>query len=211
MAGIYADTDVNRGVHKAPANVVIRGINLTGGLAADITKREQDMLNPVGINALRFFPGRGERVWGARTLSSDTDWKYINVRRLFIYVEKSIFNGTQWVVFEPNNEQLWALVRQTISAFLTTVWQTGALAGTTPDEAFFVQCDRTTMSPGRPRQRAADLHHRARPRVPRGIRHLPLRAEDGQQSAVLTGERLTRHDKEAVHATRTERRPVYRL
>ena len=146
LAGIYADTDVNRGVHKAPANVVIRGINLVGGLAADITKREQDVLNPVGINALRFFPGLGERVWGARTLSSNTDWKYINVRRLFIYVEKSIFIGTQWVVFEPNNEQLWALVRQSISAFLTTVWQTGALAGTTQDQAFFVRCDRTTMS-----------------------------------------------------------------
>ena len=147
LAGIYAATDDQRGVHKAPANVVIQGINLTGGLAADITKREQDVLNPVGINALRFFPGLGERVWGARTLSSDTNWKYINVRRLFIYVEKSIFNGTQWVVFEPNNEQLWALVRQSISAFLTTVWQTGALAGTTQDEAFFVQCDRTTMTP----------------------------------------------------------------
>ena len=146
MAGIYAGTDVNRGVHKAPANVVIRGINLVGGLAADITKREQDVLNPVGINALRFFPGLGERVWGARTLSSDTDWKYINVRRLFIYAEKSIFNGTQWVVFEPNNDQLWALVRQSITAFLTTVWQTGALAGTTQDQAFFVQCDRTTMT-----------------------------------------------------------------
>jgi uncharacterized protein len=146
MAGIYANTDINRGVHKAPANVVIQGINLVGGLAADITKREQDVLNPVGINALRFFPGLGERVWGARTLSSDTNWKYINVRRLFIYVEKSIFNGTQWVVFEPNNDQLWALVRQSISAFLTTFWQTGALAGTTPDQAFFVQCDRTTMT-----------------------------------------------------------------
>jgi phage tail sheath protein FI len=146
LAGIYADTDVNRGVHKAPANVVIQGINLVGGLAADVTKREQDVLNPVGINALRFFPGLGERVWGARTLSSDTNWKYINVRRLFIYVEKSIFNGTQWVVFEPNNDQLWALVRQSISAFLTTVWQTGALAGTTQDQAFFVQCDRTTMT-----------------------------------------------------------------
>ena len=146
LAGIYADTDDTRGVHKAPANVVIRGINLVGGLAADITKREQDVLNPVGINALRFFPGLGERVWGARTLSSDTDWKYVNVRRLFIFVEKSIYNGTQWVVFEPNDEQLWALVRQTISAFLTTVWRSGALAGTTPDEAFFVRCDRTTMT-----------------------------------------------------------------
>ena len=146
MAGIYAATDISRGVHKAPANVVIQGINLVGGLAADVTKREQDVLNPVGINALRSFPGLGERVWGARTLSSDTDWKYINVRRLFIYVEKSIYNGTQWVVFEPNNDQLWALVRQSITAFLATIWQTGALAGTTPDQAFLVQCDRTTMS-----------------------------------------------------------------
>jgi phage tail sheath protein FI len=146
LAGIYADTDTNRGVHKAPANTVIHGINLVGGLAADVTKREQDVLNPVGINALRFFPGRGERVWGARTLSSNSDWKYINVRRLFIFVEKSIFIGTQWVVFEPNNDQLWALVRQSITAFLTTVWQTGALAGTTQDQAFFVRCDRTTMT-----------------------------------------------------------------
>jgi phage tail sheath protein FI len=146
MAGIYANTDNSRGVHKAPANVPIRGINLTGGLAADITKREQDILNPAGINALRFFPGRGQLVWGARTLSSDTDWKYVNVRRLFINIEKSIFDGTQWVVFEPNNDQLWALVRQAISAFLTTFWQTGALAGNTPAEAFLVQCDRTTMT-----------------------------------------------------------------
>jgi phage tail sheath protein FI len=146
LAGVYADTDDTRGVHKAPANVVVRGIKLLGGLAQDITKREQDVINPVGINALRFFPGLGERVWGARTLSSDSDWKYINVRRLFIYVEKSIYNGTQWVVFEPNDEQLWALVRQTISAFLTTTWRSGALAGTTPEEAFFVRCDRTTMT-----------------------------------------------------------------
>lgn len=146
MAGIYARVDVERGVHKAPANVVIRGIRQTDGIAQDITKRHQDLLNPKGINALRFFPGLGHRVWGARTLSSDSSWKYINVRRLFLFLEESIDEGTQWVVFEPNDEALWALVRQTVSNFLTTVWRSGALAGTTADEAFFVACDRTTMT-----------------------------------------------------------------
>ena len=146
LAGIYARTDNDRGVHKAPANVVIRGIRLTDGLAQDVTKRQQDVLNPKGINALRFFPGAGQRVWGARTLSSDTSWKYINVRRLFLFLEESIDEGTQWVVFEPNDESLWALVRQTVSNFLTTVWRSGALAGTTADEAFFVTCDRSTMT-----------------------------------------------------------------
>jgi phage tail sheath protein FI len=146
LAGIYARTDVERGVHKAPANAVIRGIRLRDGIAQDITKRHQDLLNPKGINALRFFPGMGHRVWGARTLSSDSAWKYINVRRLFIFLEESIDKGTQWVVFEPNGEPLWALVRQTVANFLGTVWRSGALAGTTADEAFFVACDRTTMT-----------------------------------------------------------------
>ena len=152
MVGIYARVDVERGVHKAPANEVIRGIRLpnaaTGvsGLAQDISKREQDMLNPVNINVLRYFPGRGQRVWGARVITSDSAWKYINVRRLFIMVEHSIDRGTQWVVFEPNDEPLWARVRQTISNFLTTVWRNGALQGTTADEAFFVRCDRSTMT-----------------------------------------------------------------
>ncbi|GAA2229969.1 phage tail sheath family protein [Streptomyces amakusaensis] len=146
LAGIYARVDVERGVHKAPANTVIRGIRSVDGIAQDITKRHQDVLNPKGINALRFFPGLGQRVWGARTLSSDSSWKYINVRRLFLYLEESIDEGTQWVVFEPNDEALWALVRQTVANFLTTVWRSGALAGTTADEAFFVACDRTTMT-----------------------------------------------------------------
>ncbi|GAB3451430.1 phage tail sheath C-terminal domain-containing protein [Actinophytocola sediminis] len=146
VAGIYARVDNERGVHKAPANVVIRGIRLTDGIAQDITKRHQDLLNPKGINAIRFFPGLGQRVWGARTLSSDTSWKYINVRRLFLFLEESIEEGTQWVVFEPNDEALWALVRQTVANFLTTVWRSGALAGTTADEAFFVACDRSTMT-----------------------------------------------------------------
>lgn len=146
LAGIYARVDTERGVHKAPANVVIRGIRLTDGIAQDVTKRHQDLLNPKGINALRFFPGLGQRVWGARTLSSDSQWKYINVRRLFLFLEESIDEGTQWVVFEPNDESLWALVRQTVSNFLTTVWRSGALAGATADEAFFVTCDRSTMT-----------------------------------------------------------------
>jgi phage tail sheath protein FI len=146
LAGIYARVDTERGVHKAPANVVIRGIRLTDGLAQDVTKRHQDLLNPKGINVLRFFPGLGQRVWGARTLSSDSQWKYINVRRLFLFLEESIDEGTQWVVFEPNDEPLWALVRQTVSNFLTAVWRSGALAGATADEAFFVACDRSTMT-----------------------------------------------------------------
>lgn len=146
MAGIYARVDVERGVHKAPANVVVRGVRQADGFAQDITRRHQDLLNPKGINALRYFPGLGHRVWGARTLSSDSSWKYVNVRRLFLYLEESIDEGTQWVVFEPNDESLWALVRQTITNFLTTVWRSGALAGTTAEEAFFVACDRTTMT-----------------------------------------------------------------
>ena len=146
IAGIYARVDTERGVHKAPANVVIRGIKAADGLAQDITKRHQDLLNPKGINALRFFPGFGQRVWGARTLSSDSAWRYINVRRLFLFLEESIDEGTQWVVFEPNDEALWALVRQTVTNFLTTVWRGGALAGTTAAEAFFVRCDRSTMT-----------------------------------------------------------------
>jgi phage tail sheath protein FI len=143
MAGIYADVDVRRGVHKAPANEVIRGITK---IAQEVTKREQDMLNPRNINVLRFFPGRGNRVWGARVVTSDAAWKYINVRRLFIYVEESIDEGTQWVVFEPNDEPLWARVRATITNFLISTWRSGALQGAKPDEAFFVKCDRTTMT-----------------------------------------------------------------
>ncbi|MFE6937583.1 phage tail sheath family protein [Streptomyces chartreusis] len=146
LIGVYARTDVERGVHKAPANTVLRGVIPGTGLAADITRREQDLLNPRGINALRAFPNLGQRVWGARTLSDDTRWQYVNVRRLFLFIEESIDEGLQWVVFEPNAEQLWASVRQSITAFLTTVWHSGALAGTTPEEAFHVACDRTTMT-----------------------------------------------------------------
>jgi phage tail sheath protein FI len=143
VLGIYARSDNERGVHKAPANEVVRGIT---GLEIPFGTGEQDLLNPVGINAIREFVGRGIRVWGARTLTSDQEWKYINVRRLFIFMEKSIDRGTQWVVFEPNNEALWARVVETIEPFLIGVWKTGALMGTKPEEAFFVRCDRSTMT-----------------------------------------------------------------
>ncbi len=147
MIGIYARSDIERGVHKAPANEVIRGIT---GLEQTINKGEQDILNPKPnhINVLRDFrkSGRGYRVWGARCITSDPDWKYINVRRLFIFVEESIDEGTQWVVFEPNDEPTWARVRRSVHNFLTNVWRDGALQGATPEQAFFVRCDRTTMT-----------------------------------------------------------------
>lgn len=147
MLGIYARSDIERGVHKAPANEVIRGIT---GLEQTINKGEQDILNPkpYNINVLRDFRsrGRGYRVWGARCITSDSDWKYINVRRLFIFIEESIEEGTQWVVFEPNDEPTWARVRRSVSNFLTNVWRDGALQGAVPEEAFFVKCDRTTMT-----------------------------------------------------------------
>jgi phage tail sheath protein FI len=138
IAGIYARNDNERGVHKAPANEVILGAL---DAVTPITKGEQDTLNPVGVNCIRSFTGRGLRVWGARTMSSDPAWRYINVRRLFNYVEKSIERGTQWVVFEPNNPDLWARVRRDVGAFLTGVWRDGMLFGLTPQEAFYVKCD----------------------------------------------------------------------
>ncbi|MCG2783886.1 MAG: phage tail sheath subtilisin-like domain-containing protein [Anaerolineae bacterium] len=138
VAGLWARNDNTRGVHKAPANEVLQGVV---GLAYQVTKGEQDTLNPIGVNCVRSFPGRGIRVWGARTLSSDPAWRYINVRRLFNYVEKSIEGGTQWVVFEPNNRKLWARVNRDISSFLRMVWRDGALFGSAPSEAFYVKCD----------------------------------------------------------------------
>ncbi|GAA1996240.1 phage tail sheath family protein [Microbacterium pumilum] len=142
-AGIYARSDIERGVHKAPANEVVRGIV---GFKQNVTFDRQSVLNPEGINALRFFEGRANRVWGARTMSSDPEWKYVNVRRLFLFLEHSIERSTQWAVFEPNNHRLWASIRQSVEDFLVTVWRTGALMGTKPEEAFFVRCDRTTMT-----------------------------------------------------------------
>jgi phage tail sheath protein FI len=153
IAGIYARVDDARGVHKAPANEVIQGI-ITQDLGQDakplqyiLDKGDQDILNPKGVNVIRDFrpDGRGIRVWGARTMTSDPLWRYINVRRLFIFIEVSIDRGTQWAVFEPNYEDTWAAIRLSLSAFLRTLWRNGALAGTSTDEAFFVKCDRTTM------------------------------------------------------------------
>jgi hypothetical protein len=141
MAGIYARSDTERGVHKAPANEVVRGAM---GVEIQITKSEQDILNPIGVNCIRAFSGRGIRVWGARTLSSDASWRYINVRRLFNFVEKSIERGTQWIVFEPNDPDLWARIRRDITAFLSNVWRSGALFGSTPPQAFYVKCDEET-------------------------------------------------------------------
>jgi uncharacterized protein len=143
VAGVYARTDNERGVHKAPANEPLRG---TRGLEHEIRKEDQDGLNPLGINCIRVFRGRGIRVWGARTTSPNVLWRYVNVRRLFIFLEESIQEGTQWAVFEPNDEPLWARIRQSVSNFLTIQWRNGALQGTTPEEAFYVKCDRTTMT-----------------------------------------------------------------
>jgi phage tail sheath protein FI len=143
VTGIYARSDIERGVHKAPANEVVRGLTK---FEANINKARQDVLNPEGINALRFFENRGNRVWGARTMSSDPEWKYVNVMRLFIYIEHTIDIGTQWAVFEPNNSRLWANIRETVENFLRVLWRDGALLGEKPEEAYFVRCDRTTMT-----------------------------------------------------------------
>jgi len=143
VAGIYARTDVNRGVWKAPANEIVRGAIR---FETDINHAQQEMLNPEGINCLRFFFGRGYRVWGARTASSDPEWKYVNIRRYFIYLEHSIDLSTQWAVFEPNGPRLWANITDTISAFLYNEWRSGALLGSTPEQAYFVRCDRSTMT-----------------------------------------------------------------
>jgi len=143
ISGIYARNDINRAVYKAPANEVI---NLALGFEQLLNKSQQDILNPEGVNCLRFFEGRGMLVWGARLISSDPEWKYVNLRRYFAYLERSLDRGTQWAVFEPNGEALWANVRRTIEDFLLNEWQSGALLGDKPEKAFFVKCDRTTMT-----------------------------------------------------------------
>lgn len=143
VLGVYARTDAERGVFKAPANEILRGVI---ELTADIDDNKQDALNPRGVNAIRQFPERGIRIWGARTMTSNALWKYVSVRRLFIFLERSIYEGTQWVVFEPNDDRLWARVIDTIRLFLRTQWRLGALFGRTEEEAFFITCDRTTMT-----------------------------------------------------------------
>jgi phage tail sheath protein FI len=155
VAGIYARSDRERGVHKAPANEVVRDIitrdiNATRKpLEFTLARGDHDILNPRGINVIRDFRAdrRGIRVWGARTLSGDPLWRYVNVRRLFNYVKESVDEGTQWVVFEPNDENTWARVRQVVADFLTLVWRSGALFGATEEQAFFVRCGPDTMTP----------------------------------------------------------------
>jgi Bacteriophage tail sheath protein len=143
VLGVYARTDSERGVFKAPANAIVRGAI---DLEREIDDRVQDGLHAKGVNAIRRFPGRGILVWGARTMSSDPLWKYVSVRRLVVFLERSIDEGTQWVVFEPNDERLWARVVDTIRLFLRAQWRQGALFGRTEQEAFFITCDRTTMT-----------------------------------------------------------------
>lgn len=144
MIGIYNRSDAERGVHKAPANEVVLGAI---DLEIQLSKGEQDVLNPIGVNCIRSFPGRGIRVWGGRTLSSNGAWRYINVRRLFIMVEASMDAGLQWVVFEPNDSTLWAKVRRDVTSFLRVVWRSGALFGATPEQAFYVKCDEELNPP----------------------------------------------------------------
>jgi phage tail sheath protein FI len=143
VAGIYARNDINRAVYKAPANEVV---TLAIGFEKTINKAQQEVLNPEGINCLRFFEGRGNRLWGARTISSDPEWKYVNLRRYFAYLERSIDVGTQWAVFEPNGPPLWANVRRTVSDFLFNEFVSGAFIGDRPERSYFVKCDRSTMT-----------------------------------------------------------------
>jgi phage tail sheath protein FI len=143
VLGVYGRTDAERGVFKSPANEILRGAL---DLEFEITDGEQEVLNPRGVNATRRFPGRGIRIWGSRTLTSNALWKYVAVRRLFIFLERSIYEGTQWVVFEPNDTKLWARVTDTIRLFLRTQWREGALFGRREEEAFFIVCNETVMS-----------------------------------------------------------------
>lgn len=143
VAGLYVANDIAVGVHKAPANMVV---DLAIGFELMLNKAQQDVLNPLGIDCFRFFEGRGYRLWGARTISSDSEWMYVNVRRYFCYLEHSIDLGTQWVVFEPNSQALWARVAQSVSDFLYSEWQAGHLMGTKPEQAYFVKCDQSTMT-----------------------------------------------------------------
>ena len=143
ITGIYARSDTNRGVHKDPANEVIRGID---ELQLRTNNQQQAILNPKGVNVLRFFKGSGNLVWGGRTISKDPDWKYVNVWRLFIFVETSIERGTQWVVFEPNDEPLWAQIRLNAGAFMQNLFRQGAFQGQSPKDAYFVKCDKETTT-----------------------------------------------------------------
>lgn len=143
VAGIYARNDIENGVHKAPANEVVRS---AVGFESRLNKAQQDVLNPEGVNCFRFFEGRGNRLWGARMATSDNEYKYVNIRRYLAYLERSIDEGTQVFVFENNGADLWRNVRRTIGSFLENEWRSNRLMGTTPEEAYFVRCDRSTMT-----------------------------------------------------------------
>lgn len=145
LAGVWARTDATRGVHKAPANTPIAGAL---GIVRPVSKGEQEVLNPAGINCIRFFPGEGLLVWGGRTLAAESsEFRYINVRRLTNMIKETVLKSTRWAVFEPNHHPLWAALRRDVTAFLTNVWRDGALVGETPQQAFFVKCDAETNPP----------------------------------------------------------------
>ena len=176
VAGVYARTDVERGVHKAPANALVLGID---SLTAELNNEQQGFLNPKGINVIRYFRGRGNRVWGARTCRAIRDWKYVNVRRLFIFVEKSIDRGTQWVVFEPNDEPtVGARARAASSDFLTRLWMRRHAAGRDAGGSVLREVRPHDDDPGRHRQRPADLSDRHRAGEAGRVRHLPHRPVD---------------------------------
>lgn len=143
LCGIYARNDVERGTHRAPANEVVRGALR---FERNINKGEHEVLNAEDINCLRFFEGRGMRVWGARTIGSDPEWKYVNQRRYFNYLQASLERGTQWANFEAHTESLWTQIRSSITDFLYNEWRNGALVGSKPEQSFFVKCDRSTMT-----------------------------------------------------------------
>ena len=188
VAGLWCRTDATRGVHKAPANEVVMGAN---GLGFQITQAEQGGLNKVGINCIRAFPGRGIRVWGARTMSSDPEWRYINVRRLFNFVSESIMEGTQWSVFEPNDEKLWIQLRIAATNFLTRVWSDGALFGSTPGAGVLRQV-RLRDEPARS-DRGGPGHLRDRHLAGEagGVRRVP--AEPVQRRRGFRRQRVVRH------------------
>jgi phage tail sheath protein FI len=145
IAGVWARVDATRGVHKAPANEPIQGAI---DLVRRVSRGEQEVLNPAGVNCIRYFPGEGIRIWGARTKAPEaSEYRYVNVRRLTNMIKESVADGTRWVVFEPNDHTLWKSIRRDIGAFLTNVWRDGALLGTTPQQAFFVKCDEETNPP----------------------------------------------------------------
>jgi hypothetical protein len=144
VAGIFARTDARTGVFKAPANEEVRDAL---DLEMVIDNSVQDRLNPEGVNCLRAFPGRGIRVWGARTLNRDPAWRYVNVRRLFLTVGRWIDRNMTWAAFEPNDSRLWVRIQRELGVYLTGFWRAGALQGQTPAEGFYVKCDADTNPP----------------------------------------------------------------